>query len=157
MGTLGKALGGCGAVIAGSKDLIDALVNGARSYIYTTALPPALAQAMVVAVELARNADTERAHLRALIEHFRAGASELGWNVLPSATPIQPVVVGDSGDAVALSQRLEAAGCYCPAVRPPTVPKGSARLRISLSAAHSIEDVEALLRALGKRETAGKL
>ena len=157
MGTLGKALGGCGAVIAGSADLIDALVNSARSYIYTTALPPALAQAMVVAVELAREADAERVHLRALIAHFRMGAAELGWKLLPSVTPIQPLIVGDSSAAVALSQRLEAAGCYCPAVRPPTVPKGSARLRISLSAAHTVEDVEALLRALGKRETAGQL
>lgn len=151
MGTLGKALGGCGALIAGSDALIDALVNGARSYIYTTALPPALAQAMVVAVELARNADAERAQLQALIAHFRSGAAELGWTLLPSATPIQPLLVGESGDAVALSQRLEAAGCYCPAVRPPTVPQGSARLRISLSAAHSITDVEALMRVLGRR------
>ena len=151
MGTLGKALGGCGALIAGSDTLINALVNGARSYIYTTALPPALAQAMTVAVSLARNADAERAHLQALIAHFRSGAAALGWTLLPSATPIQPMLVGDSGDAVALSQRLEAAGCYCPAVRPPTVPQGSARLRISLSAAHSITDVEALLRALGRR------
>lgn len=157
MGTLGKALGGFGAVIAGSDDLIDALVNGARSYIYTTALPPALARAMLVAVGLARGADAGRAHLQALIAHLRAGAADQGWELLPSATPIQPLLVGDSPAALALSQRLEAAGCYCPAVRPPTVPKGSARLRISLSAAHTIEDVEALLVALGKREMAGQL
>ena len=151
MGTLGKALGGFGAVIAGNDELIDALVNGARSYIYTTALPPALAQAMVVAVGLARAADGERAHLDELIALFRAGANDLGWEPLPSRTPIQPLLVGDSHAALALSRRLEAAACYCPAVRPPTVPKGSARLRISLSAAHSIADVEWLLRALGPR------
>jgi 8-amino-7-oxononanoate synthase len=150
MGTLGKALGGFGAVIAGSDDLIDTLVNGARSYIYTTALPPALASAMAVAVELARGADEERAHLQRLIAHFRAGAGELGWQLLQSATPIQPLIVGDSDAAVVMSKRLEAAGCYCPAVRPPTVPKGSARLRISLSAAHADGDVEALLRVLGR-------
>ncbi len=151
MGTLGKALGGFGALIAGSDDLIDALVNGARSYVYTTALPPALALAMVVAVDLARGADEERAHLQALIARLRFGARELGWDLLPAETPIQPLIVGDSAAAVALSKRLEAAGCYCPAVRPPTVPKGSARLRISLSAAHTIDDVEVLLRALDRR------
>jgi 8-amino-7-oxononanoate synthase len=151
MGTLGKALGGFGAVIAGSETLIDALVNGARSYIYTTALPPALARATVVAVELARDADEQRRHLQKLIAHWRAGANDLGWELLPSATPIQPLIVGDSDTAVALSRRLERAGCYCPAVRPPTVPKGSARLRISFSAAHTIDDVEALLHALGRR------
>jgi 8-amino-7-oxononanoate synthase len=149
MGTLGKALGGFGAVIAGSDALIDALVNGARSYIYTTALPPALARAMVVAVELARGADEQRARLQVLIARLRGGACDLGWELLPSETPIQPLIVGDSAAAVAMSKRLEAAGCYCPAVRPPTVPMGSARLRISLSAAHTIEDVETLLRALG--------
>jgi 8-amino-7-oxononanoate synthase len=151
MGTLGKALGGFGAVIAGSDALIDALVNGARSFIYTTALPPALARAMVVAVELARGADAERAHLQRLIAHFRAGAGELGWELLPSATPIQPLIVGNSDAAIVMSKRLEAAGCYCPAVRPPTVPKGSARLRISLSAAHTVADIERLLVALGPR------
>ncbi len=151
MGTLGKALGGFGAVIAGSDALIDALVNGARSYIYTTALPPALARAMLVAVELARGADDQRAHLQRLIAHFRAGAGESGWELLPSSTPIQPLVIGDSKAALDLSRRLEAAGCHCPAVRPPTVPMGSARLRISLSAAHSVADIERLLLALGPR------
>lgn len=151
MGTLGKALGGFGAVVAGSDELVDALVNGARTYIYTTALPPALARAMLVAVELARYADDGRAHLQALIAQLRSGVGELGWQLLPSATPIQPLLVGDSAAAVDLSRRLEAAGCHCPAVRPPTVPKGRARLRISLSAAHSVADVERLLLALGPR------
>ncbi len=149
MGTLGKALGGFGAFIAGSELLIDTLINGARTYIYTTALPPALAQVLCVAVELARAADEPRAHLQQLIGHFRAGALHQGWSLLPSATPIQPLLIGDSAAALNLAQRLEAAGCYCPAVRPPTVPIGSARLRISLTAAHHIADVDHLLGALG--------
>lgn len=150
MGTLGKALGGFGAVICGSDTLVDALVNGARSFIYTTALPPALARAMLVAVELARAADDRRAHLHTLIQQLRAGAAARGWRLLPSATPIQPLVVGDAHQAVALSARLEQAGFHCPAVRPPTVPPGSARLRISLTAAHTAEDVEQLLVALAE-------
>ncbi|MGE4073666.1 MAG: 8-amino-7-oxononanoate synthase [Lysobacterales bacterium] len=151
MGTLGKALGGFGAIIAGDDWLIDTLINNARSYVYTTALPPALARAMVTAVELARAADAERAHLGRLIECFRAGASERGWTLLPSPTPIQALVIGDSAAALRCAENLQAAGFHCPAVRPPTVPAGSARLRISLSAAHRIEDVEALLAALGRR------
>lgn len=149
MGTLGKALGGFGAVICGDDTLIDALVNGARSFVYTTALPPALARAMVVAVDLAREADDRRAQLRALIDQLRTGAAAQGWTLLPSSTPIQPLLVGDAHAAVALAVRLEQAGFYCPAVRPPTVPQGSARLRISLSAAHTATDVEQLLAALG--------
>ena len=149
MGTLGKALGGFGAVICGDDTLIDALVNGARSFVYTTALPPALARAMVVAVELAREADDRRAHLRALIDQLRDGAVAQGWTLLPSSTPIQPLLVGDAHAAVALAARLELVGLYCPAVRPPTVPQGSARLRISLSAAHTAADVALLLAALG--------
>lgn len=150
MGTLGKALGGFGAAIAADAAVVDALVNGARSFVYTTALPPALARAMGVAVRLARTADSERAHLAALVARLRAGAAAQGWTLLPSDTPIQPLVVGDSGAALALAQRLEEAGCHCPAVRPPTVPQGGARLRIALSAAHAPEDVERLLQALGR-------
>lgn len=148
MGTLGKALGGFGAVICGDDTLIDALVNGARSFVYTTALPPALARAMVVAVDLAREADDRRAQLRALIDQLRTGAAARGWTLLPSDTPIQPLLVGDAQAAVALAARLEQVGFYCPAVRPPTVPQGSARLRISVSAAHTAADVERLLAAL---------
>ena len=151
MGTLGKALGGFGAVIAADDLLIDTLINRARGYIYTTALPPALARAMVTAVELARGADAERAHLGQLIDQFRTGASALGWQLLPSPTPIQALVIGDSAATLQCAERLQAAGFHCPAVRPPTVPAGSARLRISLSAAHRVEDVEALLGALGRR------
>lgn len=149
MGTLGKALGGFGAVICGDDTLVDALVNGARSFVYTTALPPALAAAMCVAVQLAQDADDRRDHLAGLVAQLRDGAAARGWTLLPSATPIQPLLVGDARAAVALAARLEQAGFYCPAVRPPTVPQGSARLRISLSAAHTEADVERLLAALG--------
>lgn len=149
MGTLGKALGGFGAVIAGDDLLIETLINRARGYIYTTALPPALARALLSAVELARNAEAERSHLQALIRQFRAGAGELGWQLLPSTTPIQPLLIGESSAALACARRLEAAGFHAPAVRPPTVPAGTARLRISLSAAHRAEDVQRLLQALG--------
>jgi 8-amino-7-oxononanoate synthase len=149
MGTLGKALGGFGAVIAGDDLLIDTLINRARGYIYTTALPPALAHAMCVAIELARSGDQERSSLQSRIEQFRVGATDHGWSLGNSVTPIQPLLVGASALALTLSQQLEAQGCYCPAVRPPTVPEGSARLRISLSAAHSAADVDKLLSALG--------
>lgn len=148
MGTLGKALGGYGAVIAGSELLIDTLINSARSYIYTTALPPALAQAMRVAVQLAREAEAERAALAQRIAELRAALAAGGWHLAPSDTPIQPLLVGDSAAALALAAALRAQGCYCPAVRPPTVPPGQARLRISLSAAHSADDVAQLVAAL---------
>lgn len=151
MGTLGKALGGTGAVIAGSAELIEALVNSARSYVYTTAMPPALASAMRVAVQLAQEADDRRAHLQQLIAQLQQGAASQGWTLLPSTTPIQPLLVGSAERASALAAALEQAGCYCPAIRPPTVPTGSARLRISLSAAHSVEDVGVLLGALGQQ------
>lgn len=150
MGTLGKALGGSGALIAGSDALIDTLINSARSFVYTTAMPPSMAQAMTVAVALARAADAERAQLAARIAQWRAGAADLGLRVQPSSTPIQPLLVGDSRRALDWSRQLEASGCYCPPVRPPTVPAVSARLRISLSAAHGADDVEHLLAALRK-------
>jgi 8-amino-7-oxononanoate synthase len=148
MGTLGKALGCFGAVIAGSDLVIDTLIDRARSFLYTTALPPALAEAALEAVALARAADAERAHLAALVARLRRGSEVLGLRLLPSATPIQPLVLGSAERALAWAEAVRAAGCYCPAVRPPTVPKASARLRISLSAAHTTEDVDRLLEAL---------
>lgn len=148
MGTLGKALGGYGAVIAGSELLIDTLINSARSYIYTTALPPPLAEAMRTAVQLARAAEAERATLAQRIAELRAG---LGEHLLPSDTAIQPLWVGDSRAALSLSAALRAEGLYCPAVRSPTVPTGHARLRISLSAAHREEDVARLVAAVRQR------
>jgi len=148
MGTLGKALGTFGAFVAGSATLIDGLVQNARSFVYTTAMPPALAAATCAAIDLARDDHERRATLAARIAQFRAGARARGIALIESRTPIQPVPVGDSGAALAASARLEDAGFYVPAVRPPTVPRGRARLRLTLSALHTQSDVERLLDAL---------
>ncbi len=148
MGTLGKALGVAGAFVAGSRVLIDGLVQSARTFVYTTALPPALAAATRVAIDIARHEAWRRERLQRLVAHFRDGAAQRGLRLLDSRTPIQPVLVGDAAAALALSQRLEAAGLYVPAIRPPTVPQGAARLRVALSALHAESDVERLLDAL---------
>jgi 8-amino-7-oxononanoate synthase len=148
MATLGKALGVAGAFVAGSAALIEGLVQFARSHVYTTAMPPALAAATLVALEIARDDDARRATLGKRIVEFRDAARQRGIRVADSRTPIQPVPVGDSGAALAATARLADAGFFVPAIRPPTVPHGSARLRVSLSAAHSAEDVERLVDAL---------
>ncbi|MGA8278344.1 MAG: 8-amino-7-oxononanoate synthase, partial [Rhodanobacteraceae bacterium] len=148
MATLGKALGVAGAFVAGSATLIDGLVQFARSHVYTTAMPPALAAAASAAIEIARHESWRRDHLAVLIRHFRSGAAERGLALLPSQTPIQPLLIGDSGDVLAASARLEGAGFFVSAIRPPTVPQGHARLRIALSALHGETDVERLLDAL---------
>jgi 8-amino-7-oxononanoate synthase len=148
VGTLGKALGGFGAFVAGSEALIETLIQQARSYIYTTAMPPALAEAMRTALRLMRAESWRRDRLAALIGQFRAGAAALGLPVLDSSTPIQPLLAGSSERALAWSAQLERRGILVPAVRPPTVPEGTARLRIVLSAAHEAADVDRLLDAL---------
>jgi 8-amino-7-oxononanoate synthase len=148
VGTLGKALGGFGAFVAGSEALIETLIQHARSYIYTTAMPPALAEAMRTALRLMRAESWRRDRLAALIGQFRAGAAALGLPVLDSSTPIQPLLAGSSERALAWSAQLERHGILVPAVRPPTVPEGTARLRIVLSAAHEAADVDRLLDAL---------
>lgn len=150
MGTLGKALGVAGAFVAGSAALVDGLVQAARSFVYTTALPPALAAATGKAIEIARFEGWRRDRLARLIAHFRHGARERGIALLDSRTPIQPVPVGEGKAALAASARLEAAGFYVPAIRPPTVPAGQSRLRVTLSALHSESDVEHLLTALAE-------
>jgi 8-amino-7-oxononanoate synthase len=148
MGTLGKALGVAGAFVAGSATLVDGLVQSARTFVYTTALPPALAAATRVAIDIARHESWRRDHLRRLVTHFRSGAAARGIALLDSSTPIQPVRVGDSAAALALSQLLAETGFFVPAIRPPTVPKGEARLRVALSVRHAESDVERLLDAL---------
>jgi 8-amino-7-oxononanoate synthase len=148
VGTLGKAFGTFGAFVAGAEDLIETLIQRARSYIYTTALPPAVAEATRASLRLVQAESWRREHLRALIARFRRGADELGLPLSPSETPIQPLVVGDNRRALAWSQALEAAGILVTAIRPPTVPQGSARLRVTLSAAHTEADVDTLLEAL---------
>jgi 8-amino-7-oxononanoate synthase len=155
MATLGKALGVAGAFVAGSATLIDGLVQQARTFIYTTASPPALAAATSTAIDIARFEGWRRDRLAHAIAHFRDGAAARDIALLASRTPIQPVLVGDSAGALALSVRLEDAGFFVPAIRPPTVPVGGARLRIALSALHSESDVERLLDALvDARDTA---
>ena len=149
MGTLGKALGCFGAFVAGSEALIETLIQHARSYIYTTAMPPALAEAAREALRLMRAESWRRDKLAALIRRFRAGAAALGLPLLESTTPIQPLIAGSAARALAWSAQLERCGILVPAVRPPTVPDGTARLRIVLSAAHEEADVDRLLDALG--------
>jgi 8-amino-7-oxononanoate synthase len=151
MGTLGKAFGTFGAFVAGSQTLIEYLVNRARTFVYTTALPPALAEASRVALELAAREGWRRERLAVLIARFRAGCAERGIALQPTSsphTPIQPVAVGDAARAVALSDALRARGLWVAAIRPPTVPEGTARLRVTLSAAHSEAQLERLLDAL---------
>jgi hypothetical protein len=148
IGTLGKAFGTFGAFVAGSETLIETLIQFGRTYIYTTALPPAVAAATRASLRLLRDEDWRREHLRALIARFRTRAAALGIPLLPSTTPIQPVPVGDDGRVLAMAERLREAGHWVGAIRPPTVPRGTARLRIALSAAHSAAQVDALVDAL---------
>jgi len=150
MGTLGKALGVAGAFVAGSAALIDGLVQFARPHIYSTALPPALAAAASAAIDIARFEDWRRDKLRRLVAHFRHGARERGITLLESRTPIQPVMIGVSNVALVAMQSLEAQGFFVPAIRPPTVAQGKARLRVVLSARHEEADVEQLLNALAR-------
>ncbi|WP_374488506.1 8-amino-7-oxononanoate synthase [Zoogloea sp.] len=153
MGTLGKAAGVGGAFVAGRRDVIEWLVNKTRSYIFTTGAPPLLAHAVLTAVDLIEQGDARRAHLARLIARLKAGLAGLTrWQLLPSDTPIQPLVIGDNHETLAVSRALEAEGLWVPAIRPPTVPKGSARLRIVLSAAHSLAQVDQLIAALVRLE-----
>lgn len=150
VGTLGKALGTFGAFVAGDEDLIETLIQSARSYIYTTAPPPALAAATRASLALARREDWRRERLRALIERFRDGAARLNLPLLPSLTPIQPILAGSAERALAWSQALEDRGLLVTAIRPPTVPQGAARLRVTFSAPHTDQDLERLLDALAE-------
>lgn len=148
VGTLGKAFGTAGAFVAGDEALIETLIQRARNYIYTTAMPAAVAVATLESLRIAREEEWRRDSLRQLVAQFRAGATQLGLRLLPSSTPIQPVVVGESGDVLKLSAALEAKGLLVPAIRPPTVPAGTARLRVTFSALHEPADVDRLLAAL---------
>ncbi|WP_336333844.1 8-amino-7-oxononanoate synthase [Pseudomonas putida] len=150
IGTLGKACGTAGAFVAGSEELIEALVQFARPYIYTTSQPPALACATLKSLQLLRRETWRREHLAALIRQFREGAQQIGLQLMDSPTPIQPIVIGDSAQALRLSRMLRERGLLVTAIRPPTVPAGSARLRVTLSAAHSEAQVQLLLNALAE-------
>ncbi len=148
LATLGKAAGVSGAFVAGSAELIEWLVNKARTYVFTTAQPPMLAAAVSASLRLIAAEGWRRAHLLALIDRLKAGLAGLPWPLMPSATPIQPLLVGSNAESMRLADALRAQGVLLPAIRPPTVPPGEARLRISLSAAHSLADVDALCAAL---------
>jgi 8-amino-7-oxononanoate synthase len=148
MGTLGKGAGSFGAFVAGDAVLIEYLINTARPYIYTTALPPAVAAASRASLAIIRKGHALREKLHDLIRHFREGARGLGLDIMPSTTPIQPLLLGSSERALAWSAALEKKGFLVGAIRPPTVPAGQARLRITLTAAHEKTDVDHLLQAL---------
>ena len=148
MATLGKAAGVFGAFVAAEQVVIDTLINHARSYVYTTATPPALASAVLESLKLIGQGDALREHLRKLIAQLRNELTGLPWKLMPSDTAIQPLLIGDNQAALALSEGLRERGIRVAAIRPPTVPQGTARLRITLSAAHSAADVTCLIEAL---------
>lgn len=150
MGTLGKAVGSFGAFVAGSETLIEALIQFARPYVYTTALPPSVAAASLAALDIIGAEPERRQALQSRIHQFRRGAEQLGLNLMASDTAIQPLLIGSDGDALTLSQALEQDGFLISAIRPPTVPEGTARLRITLSAAHTEDDIDRLLAALAQ-------
>ncbi len=157
MGTLGKAAGVAGAFVAAHPTIVQWLMQAARPYIYTTATPPAVAHAALAGLMLIDGPEgrARRAHLQALIAHWRASAARLierraprGWQLAPSHTAIQPLIVGANTTCVMLSAALETRGLWVPAIRPPTVPAGTARLRVTLSASHQMADVDRLVAAL---------
>lgn len=150
MGTLGKAAGNAGAFVAGSRELIDYLVQFARPYIYTTGMPPAVAAGSLAAVELMQREPQHRARLADNIQYFRARAADLGLPLTESASAIQPLLLGCEKTVMAVAAQLQGRGFLVGAIRPPTVPAGTARLRITLSAAHSEEQIEELLGALAE-------
>lgn len=148
VGTFGKAFGTAGAFIAADELVIETLTQQARSFIYTTAPPPAIAAATLKALEIIANESARRQQLHARIQQFRSGAAQLGLQLMDSFTAIQPIVIGDDKRALAIGRQLEEKGFLVGVIRPPTVPKNTARLRITLSANHSEMQVEQLLSAL---------
>lgn len=154
MATLGKAVGTAGAFVAARRDIVAWIMQTASSYLFTTAAPPLIAHATLTALELVRNGDALRQRLRDNIARLRAGAMAIvasrNWSLSASETAIQPIVIGDNAAALAVAEALLQTGIWAPVIRPPTVPEGTARLRISLSAAHTSEDIERLLVTLAK-------
>jgi 8-amino-7-oxononanoate synthase len=150
VGTLGKSFGTFGAFVAGSEALIETLIQFSRSYIYTTAMPPAIAAATLASLKILRQETWRREKLASLITQFRRGAEQIGVPLMESSTPIQPVLINDDLKVMQLSAALREQGFLVGAIRPPTVPAGSGRLRITFSADHSEEHVEQLLSALDK-------
>ncbi|MDI1300125.1 8-amino-7-oxononanoate synthase [Methylotenera sp.] len=152
MATLGKAAGVAGSFVAGESVVIDYLIQTAKSYVYSTPAPPALSATLSASVRLIEQGDDLRTHLRSLIQYFKDHLQCKKWQLMPSETSIQPLVVGDNLEALALSEHLQSLGILVPAIRPPTVPIGTARLRISLSAAHSLDDIKQLISAIQQAE-----
>ncbi len=153
VGTLSKALGGIGGFVVGSRALVEWLLNRARTYIYSTAAPAATAAAALAALDIVAAEPQRRRGLLARAASLRNALAAQGWNVGPSQSQIIPILVGEPAWAVELSARLRQAGLLVPAIRPPTVPEGQSRLRISLTAAHTSEMIEMLLRALREEHT----
>jgi len=150
MATLGKAAGVFGAFVAGAQDLVETLMQRARSYIYTTATPPLLSHVLLASLRMIEREQERRDHLVRLIRQLKEGLAGTRWRLMPSNTPIQPLIIGTNAEAASLSEQLASRGLLVPAIRPPTVPRGTARLRISLSAAHSESDVARLIAALNE-------
>ena len=152
MATLGKAAGVAGAFVAGEPSMVEWVLQKARTYMFATATPAMIAEALRASVRVIQAEDGRRSHLRALQQRLREGlaAAGLPWQLLPSDTAIQPLVIGRNEDALAVMSKLDAQGVWVPAIRPPTVPEGTARLRISLSAAHTLDHVDQLCRALAQ-------
>ena len=148
MATLGKACGTSGAFIAGSNDLIEYLIQTARTFIYTTAMPPSIAAATIESIRILRDESWRREKLATLTQRFKAGAGQLGIELMPSNTAIQPIMVGSTEDAVTFSEKLQERNILVTSIRPPTVPEGTARLRVTFSASHSEEQVDTLLQTL---------
>lgn len=148
MATLGKALGTAGAFVAGSEDLIEYLIQTARCYIYTTAMPPAIAEATRTSLKLLVTENWRQQALKENISHFRLLASQAGLNLLESNTAIQPIMIGETQKALDASQQLLNAGLHIAAIRPPTVPANTARLRVTLRADHTRGDIERLVEGL---------
>jgi 8-amino-7-oxononanoate synthase len=157
MATLGKAAGVSGAFVAAQPEVIQTLIQNARTYVYTTASPPMLAGALLASLEVIEAESWRRTHLQTLVQTLKRGLALQRWQLAPSDTAIQPLIIGDNHEAVRISERLLERGMLVPAIRPPTVPKGTARLRISLSAAHTVEDVQQLAMEISalERESIG--
>ena len=152
MATLGKAAGVSGAFVAGEPELVEYLIQRARTYIYTTAMPPVLAAALLAALPIIEKDSSRREQLKKLIATLRGNLKSKKWRLDESVTPIQPLIIGSNEDALRVSEHLREHGILVPAIRPPTVPQGTARLRITLSAAHTVEDVMRLVDALHAAE-----
>jgi 8-amino-7-oxononanoate synthase len=152
MATLGKAAGVFGAFVAGESVLIEYLVQNARTSIYTTAMPPSLAAAVMASLNIIRQETQRRMHLQQLIARLREGLRCQHWQLMDSSTAIQPLLIGDNQQTLDVSAYLQEQGILVPAIRPPTVPKDTARLRISLSSAHTLQQVDQLIDAIHAAE-----